>query len=393
MARRRKREEKDEGLPLDEEDRDIEISDIDSSVDEVTTEESDRVTEAGESDDDSSGDGADGDELDPLDIMSKKEREEALNASAEMVVKTCMEIYRHENVLIVADPSTSLIGEALYLAASEISERVLMVVMPKGRHHGEEPPRPVADLMRQQDVILAPTRYSLTHTKARLAATRQKARITTMPGMNVEMFTEGGMTADFASIKSEIAEVYGTMRRKKTLHITSPGGTDVTFDVNWRDWNLDDSGICNRPGMLTNLPAGKIFITPKEGSMEGIVVIDGAWDADLVEEPITMNIEKGSVIDVTGGQEAAHLRQTFRDAAAKMKPRERESVWGVAEFGFGMNPKARLLGNVLEDEKVLGTCYFTIGTQLAGGGRLVGVVKGARITLDGHELHFESIDE
>jgi aminopeptidase len=380
VARRRKRDEKGEVLPLDEGDTDAEISDFDASVDEVASEEPGGVNEAGEAEE----------ELDPLDIMSQKERDEALNASAEMVVKTCMEIYRHENVLIVSDPSTSIIGEALYLAASEISERVLMVVMPKSRHHGEEPPRPVADLMRQQDVILAPTRYSLTHTRARLAATRQKARITTMPGMNVEMFTEGGMTADFASIKSEIAEVYGTLRRKKTIHITTPGGTDVTFDVNWRDWNLDDSGICNRPGMVTNLPAGKIFITPKEGSMEGIVVVDGAWDADLLDEPITMNIEKGSVIDVTGGPEAAHLRQTFRDAAAKMKPRERESIWGVAEFGFGMNPKARLRGNSLEDEKVLGTCYFTIGTLSGAGLRLVGVVNQASIVLDGDELKFSS---
>jgi leucyl aminopeptidase (aminopeptidase T) len=369
-----------EVLPLDEDDTDAEISDFGASVDEVASEEPSGINEVGEAEE----------ELDPLDIMSQKERDEALNASAEMVVKTCMEIYRHENVLIVSDPSTSIIGEALYLAASEISERVLMVVMPKSRHHGEEPPRPVADLMRQQDVILAPTRYSLTHTRARLAATRQKARITTMPGMNVEMFTEGGMTADFASIKSEIAEVYGTLRRKKTIHITTPGGTDVTFDVNWRDWNLDDSGICNRPGMVTNLPAGKIFITPKEGSMEGIVVVDGAWDADLLDEPITMNIEKGSVIDVTGGPEAAHLRQTFRDAAAKMKPRERESIWGVAEFGFGMNPKARLRGNSLEDEKVLGTCYFTIGTLSGAGLRLVGVVNQASIVLDGDELKFSS---
>ena len=372
-----------EVLPLDEDDTDAEISDFGASVDEVASEEPSGINEVGEAEE----------ELDPLDIMSQKERDEALNASAEMVVKTCMEIYRHENVLIVSDPSTSIIGEALYLAASEISERVLMVVMPKSRHHGEEPPRPVADLMRQQDVILAPTRYSLTHTRARLAATRQKARITTMPGMNVEMFTEGGMTADFASIKSEIAEVYGTLRRKKTIHITTPGGTDVTFDVNWRDWNLDDSGICNRPGMVTNLPAGKIFITPKEGSMEGIVVVDGAWDADLLDEPITVNIEKGSVIDVTGGPEAAHLRQTFRDAAAKMKPRERESIWGVAEFGFGMNPKARLRGNSLEDEKVLGTCYFTIGTLSGAGLRLVGVVNQASIVLDGDELKFSSAEK
>ena len=75
-----------------------------------------------------------------------------------------------------------------------------------------------------------------------------------------------------------------------------------------------------------------------------------------------------------------------------MKPRERESIWGVAEFGFGMNPKARLQGNILEDEKVLGTCYFTIGTLFGAGVRLVGVVKQATINLDGKELEFSSVE-
>ena len=370
MARRRKRKEKeDDSTPNDDDPK----SDLDAVVDEVASVSTDIVEDDIET-------------QDPIITMSDEEREEALKASAEMVVKTCMEIYRHENVLVVADPTTSEIGEALYLAASKISERVLMVVMPKGRHHGEEPPRPVADLMRQQEVILAPTRYSLTHTNARLAATRQKSRIATMPGMNVEMFTEGGMTADFDAIKANIAEVYGVLRRKKTLHVTSKGGTDVTFDVNWRDWNLDDSGICNRPGMVTNLPAGKIFISPKEKTMNGTIVVDGAWDADLLEEPMTISIENGTVIDVTGGSEAAHLRQVFRDAAAKMKSRERESIWDVSEFGIGMNPKARLRGNILEDEKVLGTCYFTIGVQTGGGARLVGVVQDTTIAVDGEEL-------
>ena len=137
MARRRKRDKKVEVLPPEEEETGDGIADIDASVDEITTEDTFEITPAGEAESGLGGNGAVGDEPDPLDIMSQKERDEALNASAEMVVKTCMEIYRHENVLIVADPSTSVIGEALYLAASEISERVLMVVMPKGRHHGE----------------------------------------------------------------------------------------------------------------------------------------------------------------------------------------------------------------------------------------------------------------
>lgn len=320
-------------------------------------------------------------------VMSEEARQEKMKTIAEMVVNTCMEIYRHENVLVIADPTTSRIGEALYIAASEASDRVLMVVMPKGRHHGEEPRTPVANLMRQQDVILAPTRYSLTHTKARLEATKRNARIATMPGMSLDVFTEGGMTADFKKIKADIAETYGALRRRREVKVSSDSGTDISFEVNWREWNLDDSGICNRPGMVTNLPAGKIFTYPREGTMEGTIVVDGSWNADLLEEPVSLTVEKGRVVDVTGGAEAANLRQTFREAAANMKTKDREAIWDITEFGFGMNPKAKLKGNLLEDEKVLGTCYFMVGSPVkAGGNHVLTVLRNSVIDVDGRVI-------
>ena len=102
--------------------------------------------------------------------------DELLSTSAKMVVETCMDIRRGENVLIVCDPTTGDIGQALHEATIKKSERVLLIVMPKAKHHGEEPPIPVANLMRQQQVVLAPTKYSLTHTKACLLYTSPSPR-------------------------------------------------------------------------------------------------------------------------------------------------------------------------------------------------------------------------
>ena len=318
--------------------------------------------------------------------------DELLAGSAKMVVETCMDIRRGENVLIVCDPTTGEIGQALHEATIEKSERVLLIVMPKAKHHGEEPPAPVANLMRQQQVILAPTKYSLTHTKAVRQALRDGARVATMPGITVDMFTHGGMAADFNNVKKRISNLGPHFRRRRIVNVKSKLGTEITFEVNWREWKLDDNGICNRPRMLTNLPAGKAFIMPREGTMNGTLIINGSWDSTLLDQNIELQIENGIVIDVKGGTIAANIRQEFGEVAKKLRSKDRENVWTVAEFGFGMNDQARMGGNVLEDEKRLGTCYFSIGDNTALGGNsavgihIPGVLTGASVWLDDSQI-------
>lgn len=318
--------------------------------------------------------------------------DELLAGSAKMVVETCMDIRRGENVLIVCDPTTGEIGQALHEATIEKSERVLLIVMPKAKHHGEEPPTPVANLMRQQQVILAPTKYSLTHTKAVRQALRDGARVATMPGITVDMFTHGGMAADFNNVKKRISNLGPHFRRRRIVNVKSKFGTEITFEVNWREWKLDDNGICNRPRMLTNLPAGKAFIMPREGTMNGTLIINGSWDSTLLDQNIELQIENGIVIDVKGGTIAANIRQEFGEVAKKLRSKDRENVWTVAEFGFGMNDQARMGGNVLEDEKRLGTCYFSIGDNTALGGtsavgiHIPGVLTGASVWLDDSQI-------
>lgn len=342
-----------------------------------------------------------GAEVDEEEIIEEEKMdfdlEAALLESAKRVTHTCMDIRRGENVLIVCDPTTGEIGQALHRAATERSDRVLLIVMPKSRHHGEEPPSPVANLMRQQQIVIAPTRYSLTHTRAIRSAVKEGARVATMPGMTPEMFVEGGMTADFTQIKKNLSELSSTLRRKRLIHVKDSNGTDIEFEVSWRDWKLDDNGICNRPRMITNLPAGKAFVLPREGSMNGTIFIDGTWESTLLEEPLELTVENGIVIDIKGDSTAAQIRQQFGEAASRLRSKDREMVWTVAEFGFGMNPNARMTGHVLEDEKQLGTCYFSIGDNSSLGGsaavgiHIPGVISKPSVWLDDVQILDEGV--
>jgi len=42
----------------------------------------------------------------------------------------------------------------------------------------------------------------------------------------------------------------------------------------------------------------------------------------------------------------------------------------VAEFGIGTNDKAKIIGNILQDEKVMGTCHIAFGNNSAMGGKV-----------------------
>ena len=328
--------------------------------------------------------------IDGIEDELDAETEKALARAADTVCRECMQIQRKENILIVTDPHTSTIGQALYEAAARISDRVLLVMMPTTHRHGDEPPAPVADLMRKQDVVLAPTRYSLTHTRARMQACREGTRIATMPGITMQMFIEGGMTTDFNAMQSAIAQLGKSLKRQRKVVVKTESGTDITFEIGGR-WELGDNGICNRPGQVTNLPAGKILAMPKEGTMEGTIVIDGTWDAAVVDEPLTIKVEAGMVTKIKGGG-SDDVKAMFVEASRKLKPQQQENVWTVAEFGFGMNPRARLVGNVLEDEKVQGTCYFAFGDNTSLGGHsscgihVTGVLKQPTVTIGDVDL-------
>ena len=64
----------------------------------------------------------------------------------------------------------------------------------------------------------------------------------------------------------------------------------------------------------------------------------------------------------------------------------------IAELGIGTNPRAALTGNILEDEKAVGTAHLTFGTSASFGGanlsnvHIDGVVVRPTIELDGRPL-------
>jgi len=303
-------------------------------------------------------------------------RDMATVDGAKVTIETCLNVKKGEDVLVLTDDSRESIGQLLFQAALDVGAESFMVKIPDMKTDGQEPPVPIARMMKDMDVIVITTDKTISHTMARRRASRNGARIATMPGITEEMMKEGGMTADFKEIRRTILRVARKLRRSKTLRVLTDQGTDLTMDIRGRSWITEDNGICHRRGDFTNLPAGELFISPVEGSADGTIMVDGSL-IDTLLNPIKIMVKDGFATRITG----AH------DVVKELNKGGREGR-NIAKFGIGLNPNAKIIGRVLEDSKVQGTINIGLGDNSIFGGtvkcpvHLVAVIKNPTVTVD-----------
>ena len=323
---------------------------------------------------------------DVLDI----EDPEAVATAAETAVEQCLAVEAGETCVVVTDDRRDPIGEALYEAALEATEEAVVVRYPPGPQHGAEPPAPVAAALTAADAFLAPTTKSLSHTRARSDATDGGARGATLPGITETVFTTG-LDADYEAIAAECAAMLSAVEGADEIRVTSPQGTDVTFELGERDW-YEDTGIVHDPGAFSNLPAGEVFISPE--SADGIYVVDGTIRPHgLLAEGRTVTFE---VADghVTGVDDDA-VRGELEEAAAEAG----DDAYNLAELGIGTNIGVTdLVGSVLLDEKAGGTVHIAVGDNAGIGGdteapiHMDGILREPTVYADGAELELPRVE-
>ena len=292
------------------------------------------------------------------------------------VLDRCLGIGPGENALVVVDPGTRAIGESLRDAASERGAEAVLVIMDERATDGTEPPAPIAAALRACDVFIAATTRSLSHTAARKQATDAGVRGATMPGVTAEMLARV-MAVDFDTMAERSRAVAELLTAGRVARITCPRGTDATVDLTGRAGIADDGNLTT-PGAFGNLPCGEAFIAPLTG--EGRIVAASLARLGLSDEPAALTLSGGRLVSAEGGLGPDYLRLLRAHG---------EPGTNLAELGVGTNERAQLTGNVLEDEKILGTVHVAFGASAAIGGtvsvpiHLDAVVDEATLTIDG----------
>jgi leucyl aminopeptidase (aminopeptidase T) len=263
-----------------------------------------------------------------------------------------------EDVLVICNPVTEEIGALMRIEAQGDGADATLAVISERETHAAEPPRAVAAAMAAADVVLAPTIQSLSHTAARKQASDAGVRIGTLPGVTEEMLTRL-MAGDLDEIRRRGWAVVSALNSGSEVRISCRHGSDLRFGLEGRLGIVDAGELSNR-GAFGNLPCGEGFIAPVEGTAEGTLVVDGSIaGVGLLETPTALTIREGHLTETDGAAGSALMELLAPHGTGGTN---------VAELGIGTNEEALLTGNVLEDEKILGSAHVAFGASAAIGG-------------------------
>ncbi len=270
----------------------------------------------------------------------------SLTDGAETIVEQCLNIGKEEEVLVLNDGNDQDLIDALTGFLEEEGYNFELLEYEEPDNHGEEPPENVSQRMKNVDVVIAPTIKSLSHTKARVESCENGTRVATLPTINKEIWNTS-LQADYNEVERITAEAYKLLEDTSEVRIKTPSGTDLTLKVDIEFFH-QDTGIIHNPGDFGNLPAGEA-----DGGVldaNGVLVTD---HFPFAPEGTKVEIRDAEAVSVEHvDEEESELAEGFQ---------EYEGARNVAEFGFGTNPTATLIGNVLQDEKVLGTVHIAFG--------------------------------
>ncbi|MCR4429527.1 MAG: aminopeptidase [Tepidanaerobacteraceae bacterium] len=283
----------------------------------------------------------------------------------------CLGAKPGEKLLVLTDDYKEDLAEHLYKAGQELGMISMFFKIPALSKSGEEPPEAAAEAMKNSDVVICITQHSLTHTRAKKEAAAAGARIATMPGITKEMFLRGAITADYSEVEKLTKEIAEILTLGSSV-VIKKDGYKLEMSIEGRK-GIESTGRYLEKGQSGNLPSGEAYIAPVEGSAFGDILVDGSIvGIGRLKSPILLEIRKGLLTDAQGEGAGEWLEMLGSSNTAR----------NVAEFGIGTNPNAILSGNILEDEKILGTIHVAFGSNNTFGGKVSAGVHMDAVVLE-----------
>jgi len=291
---------------------------------------------------------------DGLDMQFNEMVEGAKNA-----LSTVLSLKEGEDMLIVIDDSKAEIGRAFAEGARSLGASTSIYSLSKHQRPITKIPNDLSGMFKDHQVIINTFSSESQETPFRVKLLYEEiqhdARVGHAPGITNHMMREGPMKVDYTEIVKSADCIMKRFDGVKSVHVTAPAGTDITLELDNRGWQTD---LRINKGDFGNLPAGEVWCAPVEDGANGKLVIDGSiGDLGQVPSLLTMTVKNGRLVDVEcDDMEFARQVNELSDID--------EGARIIGELGIGLNPGAKIVGIMLEDEKAGETSHIAFGNNI-----------------------------
>lgn len=274
-------------------------------------------------------------------------------------LKSVLNLITNDEILIVSDTESRSIAEAFKIAGKDYGCMVKEFNINGLQRPLINIPDELLNMLPNSTVVLNIIKALPEEVPFRISwifaiEKNKKIKCAHMPGITEGMMTEGPMNVDYAGMMLTATFLINHLRNAERLRITTKEGTDLLLGVSERIFSDD---VYVTPGNMCNLPCGEIYCAPEETEANGVVVVNASiGDIGLLKQPLKISIKNGKVANFDSEDKnlinkITELTEIDEDAKK------------IGELGIGVNPKARIKGNMLEDEKAIGTAHIALGNN------------------------------
>ena len=285
-------------------------------------------------------------------------------AAALSALKNTMDLTSQDKLLILTDSSSLSITTAFNNAAQNCGCSVDTYLINDDERPIKNIPTELIDKLNEKTIVLNILQAFAEEISFRIkwifaVEEKKHIRCAHMPGITEAMLTEGSLNIDYKQMRATALQLKKFLHGANKITITTKLGTNLTLGLTNRFFT-DDTYI--KPGEVCNLPCGEVYCAPIEDEAEGVLIIDASiGDIGLLKNPLKIFLEHGKI------QRFESDDQELVRKITKLSEID-ESAKIIGELGIGINPGARITGNMLEDEKAINTAHIAFGNNEDFGG-------------------------
>ena len=309
-------------------------------------------------------------------------------AFAEATISRCLRPEPGDPLLILTAVGCHItLAEACLAAATRAGADTQMMVIPRRQQGTPRKTKPILDnAIRASKFVLALGVDFLGPAAAEAQSQGTSFLHASVNGVE-DYVVRALLDVDTEAMNRNAELVAHLWDQTKVCRVTSPQGTDVSFDMMPRK-SIIGAGAISGPAKEDFYPGTQVGIAPVEETINGRIVIDASDSVQgLVQNPYSLVMEKGFIVAVEGGEEADIMRGWLESL-------DDPNIYALCHYSLGLNPQAGISGNMTEDERKLAAVDFGFGSQAPDFGGTVGpcdyhediMLAAPTIYLDGKEM-------